>query len=345
MNAKTRFNVLYVLIAVSGVFLVHDLWVRSQAVAVIPYSQFQQLLADGKVQEVIVDADALQGVLKEPLAVGPGQGRSRFATTRVSADLAASLEKHGVTFTGRIESPWLHAVLSWAVPVLLFGALWMWFARRVGGPDGPGGGLMAIGKSKAKVFVETGVKARFADVAGVDEAKAELEEVVAFLKDPKYYGRLGARMPKGVLLVGPPGTGKTLLAARSRARRRCRSSPSAAPSSWRCSSAWARRASAISSSRRGPRRPRIIFIDELDALGRARGASGGWAGTTRRSRRSTSCWSSSTASIRATGIVLLGATNRPEILDPALLRAGRFDRQVLVDRPDRPGGSQILRCT
>jgi cell division protease FtsH len=151
MNPKTRFNLVYVLIAVSGVLVVHALWLRAQEVAVIPYSQFQQLLVQGKVQEVVIDADSIQGVLKEPLKGAPYQGRSRFVTTQVRPDLAASLEKYGVTFTGRVESPWIHTILSWVVPVLLFGALWMWFARRVGGPGGPGAGLMSIGKSKAKV--------------------------------------------------------------------------------------------------------------------------------------------------------------------------------------------------
>ena len=146
MNPKTRFNLLYLLIAFSGVLLVHDLWIRSQAVAVIPYSQFQQLLSQGKVKEVVVDADSIQG-LKEPLQGEPYQGRSHFLTTQVRPDLAATLEKYGVTFAGRVENPWLHTILSWLVPVFLFGALWMWFARRVGGPGGPGAGLMSIGKS------------------------------------------------------------------------------------------------------------------------------------------------------------------------------------------------------
>jgi len=341
MTNRDRFNVLYVLIAVSGVYLVHDLWVRSQAVAVIPYSQFQQLLEEKKVKALVIDADSIQGELKEPLQDAPYQGRSRFVTTRVSPELATSLEKHGVTFAGRVESPWLHTLLSWVVPVLLFGAVWMWLARRIG-PGGPGGGLMSIGKSKAKVYVETGVSVRFGDVAGVDEAKAELEEVVSFLKDPKSYGRLGARMPKGVLLVGPPGTGKTLLA-------RAVAGEAAVPFFSISGSEFVEMFVGVGAARVRDlfqqarlKAPCVIFIDELDALGRARGAYPGLGGHDEKEQTLNQLLAELDGFDPTTGIVLLAATNRPEVLDPALLRAGRFDRQVLVDRPDRIGRAQIL---
>ena len=342
MNPKTRFNLMYVVIAVSTVFLVHDFWVRSQSVAVIPYSRFQQLLTQGKVQEVVVDADSIQGVLKEPLKEAPYEGRSRFLTTQVRPELAASLEKYGVTFAGRVENPWLHTILSWTVPVLLFAAVWMWLARRIGGAGGPGAGLMSIGKSKAKVYVETGVAVRFADVAGVDEAKAELEEVVSFLKDPKSYGRLGARMPKGVLLVGPPGTGKTLLA-------RAVAGEAAVPFFSISGSEFVEMFVGVGAARVRDlfqqarlKAPCVIFIDELDALGRARGAYPGMGGHDEKEQTLNQLLSELDGFDPAIGIVLLGATNRPEVLDPALLRAGRFDRQVLVDRPDRIGRAQIL---
>jgi cell division protease FtsH len=342
MNPKTRFNLLYVLIAVSSVFLLHDVWVRYQDVAAIPYSLFQQIVAQGKVKEVVVDADSIQGELKEPLQEAPFQGRRRFATARVSPELAASLEKSGVTFTGRVENRWLHTILSWVVPVLLFGALWMWFARRVGGPGGPGAGLMSIGKSKAKVYVETGVAVRFADVAGVDEAKAELQEVVSFLKDPTSYGRLGARMPKGVLLVGPPGTGKTLLA-------RAVAGEAAVPFFSISGSEFVEMFVGVGAARVRDlfqqarlKAPCVIFVDELDALGRARGAYPGLGGHDEKEQTLNQLLSELDGFDPTTGIVLLAATNRPEVLDPALLRAGRFDRQVLVDRPDRIGRAQIL---
>jgi cell division protease FtsH len=201
---------------------------------------------------------------------------------------------------------------------------------------------MAIGKSKAKVFVETGVQVRFGDVAGVDEAKAELEEVVSFLKDPKSYGRLGARMPKGVLLVGPPGTGKTLLA-------RAVAGEAAVPFFSISGSEFVEMFVGVGAARVRDlfvqarlKAPCVIFIDELDALGRARGAYPGLGGHDEKEQTLNQLLSELDGFDPATGIVLLGATNRPEVLDPALLRAGRFDRQVLVDRPDRLGRAQIL---
>jgi cell division protease FtsH len=334
-----RFNVLFLLLAVMGVLVIHDLWVGRQTVAVIPYSLFQKELERGNVKEVLVEADTLRGELKQPLADAPYQGRSRFVTTRVDPELAAGLEKHGVTFSGREESPLLHGLLGWVVPIALFSAMWIWLGRRAGGG---GAGLMAIGKSRAKVFVETGVPVRFADVAGVDEAKAELQEVVSFLKDPRSYGRLGARMPKGLLLVGPPGTGKTLLA-------RAVAGEAGVPFFSMSGSEFVEMFVGVGAARvrdlferARQRAPCIIFIDELDALGRARGAYPGMGGHDEKEQTLNQLLAELDGFDPTTGVVLLAATNRPEILDPALLRAGRFDRQVLVDRPDRTGRAQIL---
>ncbi len=201
---------------------------------------------------------------------------------------------------------------------------------------------MSIGKSKAKVYVETGVPVRFADVAGVDEAKAELEEVVSFLKDPKSYGRLGARMPKGVLLVGPPGTGKTLLA-------RAVAGEAAVPFFSISGSEFVEMFVGVGAARvrdlfqqARTKAPCVIFVDELDALGRARGAFPGMGGHDEKEQTLNQLLAELDGFDPTVGIVLLAATNRPEVLDPALLRAGRFDRQVLVDRPDRLGRAQIL---
>src|SRR5215211_6450392 len=206
MDKKARFNVAYAIAAFLGILLIQYVITTTQKIAPVPYSQFQQLLREGKVAEIGVSDRFIQGKLKEPLP----DGKSQFVTTRVDPEFAQELQKYGVTYTGQIESTFFRDLLSWILPVLLFFGLWTYLARRMSG--GLGGGLMSIGKSKAKIYVETDTGVKFEDVAGVDEAKDELREVVDFLKNPEQYGRLGGRMPKGVLLVGPPGTGKTLLA-------------------------------------------------------------------------------------------------------------------------------------
>jgi len=279
---KTRFNIAYALIAVLAVIFIQD-WVRTtQSVAVIPYSQFQKLLEEGKVAEVTVGENQIKGTLKEPIE----GSKTHFATLRVDKDIAEGLEKAGVKFAGQVENPWFAALLGWVAPTVLFFVIWAVLMRRMAGRMGAGGGgLLAIGKSKAKVFVETDIKTRFADVAGVDEAKDELAEVVEFLKNPEQYSRLGGRMPKGVLLVGPPGTGKTLLA-------RAVAGEAGVPFFSISGSEFVEMFVGVGAARvrdlfeqARAKAPCIIFIDELDALGRARGASGLVGGTTRRSRR------------------------------------------------------------
>jgi cell division protease FtsH len=343
MNKKTTgFHVGYLFLAALGVWFLQNQWIQSQAVATIPYSEFQKLVREDKIANVVVTQDQLAGEFKE--AVG---GKKRFVAVRVDADIAKELDAHGVEYRGQFESNFVPLLLSWLVPIALFAGLWMIFGRRMakqlgGGPGG--GGLMAIGKSKAKVYVETEVKTRFADVAGVDEAKAELEEVVSFLKDPKSYGRLGARMPRGVLLVGPPGTGKTLLA-------KAVAGEAGVPFFSISGSEFVEMFVGVGAARvrdlfeqARQKAPAIIFIDELDALGRARAAAGGmFGGHDEKEQTLNQLLVELDGFDASTGIVLLAATNRPEILDPALLRAGRFDRQVLVDRPDRQGREAILK--
>ena len=340
MNRKqTGFNLGFVLIAVMGVLVVQDFWARRQAVATIPYSEFQKLVREDKVASVVVGQDQLSGELKEPI-----NGKKRFVAVRVDADIAKELDQHGVEYRGQFDSNFITMLLSWIVPTALFFGIWILLGRRMAKQlGGPGGGLMAIGKSKARVYVETDTKVTFADVAGVDEAKAELQEVVSFLKNPKEHGRLGARMPKGVLLVGPPGTGKTLL-AKAVAGEAVVAFFSISGSEFveMFVGVGAARVRDLFEQARA-KAPCIIFIDELDALGRARGAVPGLGGHDEKEQTLNQLLVEMDGFDPTSGIVLIAATNRPEILDPALLRAGRFDRQVLVDRPDRIGRQQILR--
>jgi cell division protease FtsH len=337
---KTSFNIGYILLAVVGVLLLQDRWIRSQAVATIPYSEFQKLVREDKVASVVVSVDQIEGEYKQEI-----KGKKRFVTRRIDQEIAKELDEHGVVYTGRFENTVVPLILSWVVPVALFAGIWIFLGRRMakqlGGPGG--GGLMAIGKSKAKVYVETDTQVTFADVAGVDEAKEELREVVNFLKDPKAYGRLGARMPKGVLLVGPPGTGKTLLA-------RAVAGEASVPFFSISGSEFVEMFVGVGAARvrdlfeqARAKAPAIIFIDELDALGRARASMPGFGGGHDEKEQTLNQLLVELDGFDASaGIVLLAATNRPEILDPALLRAGRFDRQVLVDRPDRGGREAIL---
>jgi len=275
MNKKqTGFNLAYVFVAVMGVLMLQAVWSRQQAVATIPYSEFQKLVREDKIANVVVGQDQLSGEFKE--AIG---GKKRFVAVRVDADIAKELDQHGVEYRGQFESNLIALLLSWVVPIALFFGLWIFVGRRMAKQlGGPGGGLMAIGKSKAKVYVETDTKVTFADVAGVDEAKAELQEVVSFLKDPKQHGRLGARMPKGVLLVGPPGTGKTLLA-------KAVAGEAGVPFFSISGSEFVEMFVGVGAARvrdlfeqARAKAPCIIFIDELDALGRARGTMPGLGG-------------------------------------------------------------------
>lgn len=337
MERSTRINVLYILIAVMGVLVFRQMWEANQQVTTIPYSKFRELLADGQISRVVVETDAIRGELKEAL-----NGKTQFITNRVDLDLAEELEKHNVEFGQRKESVLLPTILSWVVPVALFFVLWMFLIRRMA-ERGGGAGLMSIGKSKAKVYVETDTKTTFADVAGVDEAKAELQEVVSFLKNPSSYGRLGARMPKGVLLVGPPGTGKTLLA-------RAVAGEAGVPFFSISGSEFVEMFVGVGAARvrdlfeqARTKAPAIIFIDELDALGRARNAPNAMGGHDEKEQTLNQLLVEMDGFDASSGLVLLSATNRPEILDAALLRAGRFDRQVLVDRPDRVGRAAILK--
>lgn len=331
-----HFNVFYLLLAFFAIAMLRDAWVNFQEVSPIPYSEFQRLLKENKIEEVVVSDNYLRGTLKEPL-----NGKKQFMTTRVEDDIAKDLSAAKIKFSRVVESTFFRDIFSWLIPIFLFALVWLFLMRRLSrGAGGFGGQLMSIGKSKAKVYVETDTKVTFRDVAGVDEAKDELVEIVNFLKDPSKFGRLGARMPKGVLLVGPPGTGKTLLA-------KAVAGEAGAPFFSISGSEFVEMFVGVGAARVRDlfeqarlKAPCIIFIDELDALGRSR--SSGVASHDEKEQTLNQLLVEMDGFDSRAGIILIGATNRPEILDPALLRAGRFDRQVLVDKPDRKGRLEIL---
>jgi cell division protease FtsH len=336
MERHTQINIWYFIVAGLAVVLLRDMWSSAQHIEQITYSQFQQALEADAIQDVEILENTLRGTYKDAPAEGPHQ----FTTPRVDLDLAQDLERYDVEFRGVVENTFLSDILSWVLPALVFFALWMFLLRKFAEKQGMGG-MMAIGKSKAKVYMEKDTKVTFDDVAGVDEAKTELQEIVEFLKDPTRYGKLGARAPKGVLLVGPPGTGKTLLA-------RAVAGEAAVPFFSINGSEFVEMFVGVGAARvrdlfeqARQKAPAIIFIDELDAVGRARGMNP-MGGHDEKEQTLNQLLSELDGFDPSTGLILLAATNRPEILDPALLRAGRFDRQVLVDRPDKPGRIQIL---
>ena len=335
MDRKTKFNIWYIVAALAIFTLMQSYFQESTKYSTIPYSEFQTLLNQDKIDKVWIEQNRIEGTLKQP----EKNGLKQFVTTRVAPDLAAELGKHHVTYTGEIPSPWLADLLSWVLPAVIYVGLWMFVIRRFG--QGAGG-LMAIGKSRAKIYVETDTKVSFTDVAGVDEAKAELKEVVDFLKNPKAYGRLGARVPKGVLLVGPPGTGKTLLAraVAGEAGVKFFSISGSEFVEMFVGVGAARVRDLFERARKEA--PAIIFIDELDALGGARGAAA-YGGNSEKEQTLNQLLVELDGFDPSIGVILIAATNRPEILDPALLRAGRFDRQVLVDRPDKKDRIAILK--
>ncbi len=338
MDKKQTWNVAYWMLALLLLVWAQDFWQGAQRIEPVPYSEFEKALSEGRISEVTISERAITGHLKVP------DGRkTTLVATRVEPELAARLEKFGVPYTRVFESSLLRDLMSWIVPALVFFGLWYFVIRRMADRQGGLGGFMSIGKSRAKVYVETDTGVTFADVAGVDEAKQELEEVVDFLKHPKEYGRLGAHIPRGVLLVGPPGTGKTLLA-------KAVAGEAGVPFFSISGSEFVEMFVGVGAARvrdlfeqARVKAPAIIFIDELDALGRARGVYGGMGGHDEKEQTLNQLLAEMDGFDTSSGLIILAATNRPEILDPALLRAGRFDRQVLVDRPDKRGRTDILK--
>jgi cell division protease FtsH len=337
MDKRQGWNLGYWIAALLLVTFLQSLWQGAQQLETVPYSAFEQALADGRVTEVTVSDRTIMGKLKSP-----DGGKTTLIATRVEPELAARLEKFNVPYTRVVESTWLRELLSWIVPAAVFFGLWFFLFRRIADKQGGLGGFMSIGKSRAKVYVQTDTGVDFADVAGVDEAKEELKEVVEFLKHPQEHGRLGAHIPKGVLLVGPPGTGKTLLA-------KAVAGEAGVPFFSISGSEFVEMFVGVGAARVRDlfeqarlKAPAIIFIDELDALGRARGAFPGLGGHDEKEQTLNQLLVEMDGFDTSSGLIILAATNRPEILDTALLRAGRFDRQVLLDRPDKKGRTDIL---
>ena len=337
MDTKTKFNIWYVIIAIWGIIVLHEAWQAFTQIKEIPYSQFQSYLRADRIEEIRISSNYIQGVLKQPKEGEP----QLFRTVRVDPDLAAVLGESKAKFAGQIENTFFRDLLAWVLPVLLFFGIWMFLMRRLAEKQGLGGGFMSIGKSKAKIYMEQDVKTKFSNVAGVDEAKTELQEVVEFLKTPEKFGKLGGKIPKGILLVGPPGTGKTLLS-------KAVAGEAGVPFFSISGSEFVEMFVGVGAARvrdlfiqAKAKAPCIIFIDELDALGKARGI--GPATNDEREQTLNQLLVELDGFDARTGVILMAATNRPEILDPALLRAGRFDRQVLVDRPDKSGRTAILK--
>jgi cell division protease FtsH len=337
MEKKHKFSIWYVLLGVWVVLIVQSYIASMLAHQVIPYSQFLSLLKDGKIAEVAITANQIQGKMKVDGAAG-GETRG-FRTIRVDPELSTLLDQYKISFKGEIESTFMKDLLSWILPIILFVGIWYFMMKRMGGQQA---GFMTLGKNKAKIYMENELNVTFNDVAGVDEAKQELVEVIEFLKTPAKFTELGGKIPKGILLVGPPGTGKTMLA-------KAVAGESGVPFFSISGSEFVEMFVGMGAARvrdlfeqAKQKAPCIIFIDELDALGKARGF-GAIGGHDEREQTLNQLLVEMDGFDTKVGVILMAATNRPEILDPALLRPGRFDRHVLVDRPDKVGRKEILK--
>jgi cell division protease FtsH len=330
---KTHFTIWYFVIAILLIMLIQNYIVSRKTEDVIPYSEFKESLRAGKIKDLTITAESINGERETE------KGLRRFQTVRVEdADLVKELEASHVKYTGKIDSKWLTNIISWIIPLIFFFIIWRILFSRIG----PETSVMSFGKSRAKIYAEKEKKITFTDVAGIDEAKEELKEVVEFLKTPGKFQRLGGKIPKGVLLVGMPGTGKTLLA-------RAVAGEANVPFFSISGSDFVEMFVGVGAARvrdlfaqAQNHAPCIIFIDELDALGKARGVN-----PMGRHDEQEQTLNQLLAEMDGfdpnTGVIIMAATNRPEILDPALLRPGRFDRHVVVDRPDIIGREEILK--
>ncbi|MBT8365494.1 MAG: ATP-dependent zinc metalloprotease FtsH [Deltaproteobacteria bacterium] len=337
MEKQQKFSIWYVILGIWFVFIIQNYMGSAFEIKTITYSQFLKLLKENKIIEVAISSNQIQGKYRE------GEGAPAkdivFKTVRVDPETSKLLEQYNVNFKGEIESQLLPTLLSWVLPVFLFFGVWYFLMKRMSGQQP---GFMTLGKNKAKVYMQQDIDARFEDVAGVDEAKQELMEVVEFLKEPEKFTDIGGKIPKGILLVGSPGTGKTMLA-------KAVAGESGVPFFSMSGSEFVEMFVGMGAARvrdlfeqAKQKAPCIIFIDELDALGKARGF-GTIGGHDEREQTLNQLLVEMDGFDPNVGVILLAATNRPEILDPALLRPGRFDRNILVDRPDKDGRAAILK--
>ncbi|MGA8180697.1 MAG: ATP-dependent zinc metalloprotease FtsH [Desulfobacterales bacterium] len=377
MEDRKKFSLGYYLIIFSLILFLETIFFSGTAVKEIPYSRFRDLIRTNKIQSVIIEPDRIYGLMKSAHAAGKSKtaaaaseeqtnftphqkhtpwyldfgklndkhqkerDRQFMVVSLKDPQLLPDLQRHGIDYRGKIESNWFsHFISNWIIPFGLFFLLWSFIVRKMG----KGTNFLSLGKSKAKIYeVDSSQKVSFEDVAGAEEAVEEVKEVVSFLKEPDRYTRLGAKLPKGILLVGPPGTGKTLLA-------RAVAGEAGVPFFSLSGSDFVEMFVGLGAARvrdlfkdAKTKAPCIIFIDELDAVGKNR-SQGVYSGSNdERENTLNQLLTEMDGFDPQVGIIIMGATNRPEVLDPALLRPGRFDRHILVDRPDLTGRQEIFK--
>lgn len=332
---KTKgFTLLYFIIAFIAIVAINSYFFKTE-VKTVQYSEFKELITRGKTSDLVINTETIQGTL----ALEDGK-KTKFLTSRVEdPDLVKDLQKNNIKFTGQYENKFIKAIIAWVLPFAVIILIWNLLMRKMGGAPS---GILNFGKSRGKIYGEDEIKITFDDVAGVDEAKEELKEIIEYLDYPQKFLDIGGKIPKGILLVGPPGTGKTLLA-------KAVAGEAKVPFFSMSGSDFVEMFVGVGASRvrdlfaqAQEKSPCIIFIDELDALGKARGMNP-LSSHDEREQTLNQLLAEMDGFDTKAGVIIVGATNRPEILDPALLRPGRFDRHVLVDRPDIKGREEILK--
>ncbi len=335
-DRRMRFTILYFLAAI--LFIIGlNYFLGRQTTRQIPYSDLKHRIAEGQIAKVTVGGQSVRATVRDSLVQPDSPQVYTAVPVADDPELIPLLERADVEYQGSTEG-WLTSILGWLLPLGLILLFWIFMLRRIN----PAQGVMTVGKNRARIVGEEGTGVDFDDVAGADEAKQELVEVVEFLQTPEKFHRLGAKIPKGVLLVGAPGTGKTLLA-------RAVAGEAGVTFFSISGSEFVEMFVGVGASRvrdlftqAKTNAPCIVFIDELDALGKARGVGGVMGGNDEREQTLNQLLVEMDGFDPRTGVIIMAATNRPEILDPALLRPGRFDRQVVVDKPDRTGREAIL---